>query len=265
MDQVTARTPDDDEVASFGYRQQFVRSLRHFESFAVAFSFISITTVFTALGVMLGVAALTITLSVMGGLEASLRQRVLAVTPQIEIQSYRGAVTDYTAPGQRAKHRPEGHQKCDQKSERGDQPRDDFRLLGVVVGFPGHFHVELGIRCERILELCKRAGRIEPDVHRLKRVAAIVSRLQHLRVAPDLRFRRPAVRPGPVRPDPVPGVGPASLTLSSATGRRPVGTALDIGTGCGVQSLHLSQHATAVTGARAGLRCAGPARTGAGP
>jgi lipoprotein-releasing system permease protein len=60
-------------------------------------AFISVTTVFTALGVMLGVAALTITLSVMGGLEASLRDRVLAVTPQIEIQSYGGAITDYSA------------------------------------------------------------------------------------------------------------------------------------------------------------------------
>jgi methylase of polypeptide subunit release factors len=56
------------------------------------------------------------------------------------------------------------------------------------------------------------------------------------------------VRPGPVRPDHVLGVGPASLTLSSATVRRPVSTALDVGTGCGVQSLHLSQHAGAVTG-----------------
>ena len=43
---------DDDELLpSFGYRQQFVRSLRHFESFAVAFSFISITTgIFTTYG-----------------------------------------------------------------------------------------------------------------------------------------------------------------------------------------------------------------------
>lgn len=56
------------------------------------------------------------------------------------------------------------------------------------------------------------------------------------------------VRPGPVRPDHVLGVGPASLTLAAATIRRPVGTALDIGTGCGVQSLHLSEHAGGVTG-----------------
>ena len=45
MDQVTTGTvPEDEELTRFGYRQQFVRSLRNFESFAVAFSFISITT-----------------------------------------------------------------------------------------------------------------------------------------------------------------------------------------------------------------------------
>ena len=45
MDQATTGSvPEDEELESFGYRQQFVRSLRHFESFAVAFSFISITT-----------------------------------------------------------------------------------------------------------------------------------------------------------------------------------------------------------------------------
>ena len=35
---------DDAQLDRYGYRQQFVRSLRNFESFAVAFSFISITT-----------------------------------------------------------------------------------------------------------------------------------------------------------------------------------------------------------------------------
>jgi amino acid transporter len=47
VDQVTTGTgsvSEDSELEQFGYRQQFVRSLRHFESFAVAFSFISITT-----------------------------------------------------------------------------------------------------------------------------------------------------------------------------------------------------------------------------
>jgi amino acid transporter len=46
---------DDDLLPRFGYKQQFVRSLRQFESFAVAFSFISITTgIFTTYGFALG-------------------------------------------------------------------------------------------------------------------------------------------------------------------------------------------------------------------
>jgi lipoprotein-releasing system permease protein len=60
-------------------------------------AFISITTVFTALGVMLGVAALVIVLAVMSGFQASLRQRILSLTPQIQIESYAGAISDYKA------------------------------------------------------------------------------------------------------------------------------------------------------------------------
>ncbi len=47
----------------------------------------------------------------------------------------------------------------------------------------------------------------------------------------------------PVRPDFVLGVSSASITLAEMTLRRPVGAALDLGTGCGVQSLHLTRHA----------------------
>jgi lipoprotein-releasing system permease protein len=65
-------------------------------------AFISITTIFTAAGVMLGVAALVIVLSVMGGFEASLRQRILSLTPQVEIQSYGGAISNYAAIQARA-------------------------------------------------------------------------------------------------------------------------------------------------------------------
>jgi lipoprotein-releasing system permease protein len=88
-------------------------------------AFISITTLFTALGVMLGVAALTITLSVMGGLEASLRERVLAVTPQIEIQSYGGAITDYEALVRRA------------RSIAGVTAADPFTVAQAMVGSAG--------------------------------------------------------------------------------------------------------------------------------
>jgi hypothetical protein len=51
----------------------------------------------------------------------------------------------------------------------------------------------------------------------------------------------------PRRDDHVLGVGHAATTLAQLTVRRPVGRALDLGTGCGVQALHLSTHAAAVT------------------
>lgn len=51
------------------------------------------------------------------------------------------------------------------------------------------------------------------------------------------------VRPGPLAADHVLGIGPASVTLAQATPRLPVGRALDVGTGSGVQALHLSGHA----------------------
>ena len=47
----------------------------------------------------------------------------------------------------------------------------------------------------------------------------------------------------PPRDDHVLGPSPASTTLAQLTVRRPVGRALDLGTGSGVQSLHLSDHA----------------------
>lgn len=50
----------------------------------------------------------------------------------------------------------------------------------------------------------------------------------------------------PVRPDFVLGVSSASTTLAQLTVRDPVRRALDLGTGCGVQSLHLARHAESV-------------------
>lgn len=54
---------------------------------------------------------------------------------------------------------------------------------------------------------------------------------------PDLDFR-----PRPTRPDYVLGVSPASTTLAQLTAAQPVERALDLGTGCGVQTLHLATH-----------------------
>ncbi|HKN09292.1 MAG TPA: ABC transporter permease, partial [Pseudomonadota bacterium] len=58
-------------------------------------AFISITTIFTALGVMIGVAALSIVVSVMNGFEENLRERVLSLTPHIQILSFSGSITNW--------------------------------------------------------------------------------------------------------------------------------------------------------------------------
>ena len=51
----------------------------------------------------------------------------------------------------------------------------------------------------------------------------------------------------PVRPDHVLGIGGASATLAAWTPRPAVRTALDVGTGCGIQALHLLGHVDEVT------------------
>ncbi|MDO4918307.1 methyltransferase [Kocuria sp.] len=54
-------------------------------------------------------------------------------------------------------------------------------------------------------------------------------------------------RPGVLRRDHVLGIGGASTTLVQSTPRRPVERALDLGTGCGIQTFHLLAHADHVT------------------
>jgi methylase of polypeptide subunit release factors len=58
----------------------------------------------------------------------------------------------------------------------------------------------------------------------------------------------------PVADDHVLGVNAASSTLAQLTVRRPVERALDLGTGCGVQALHLSRHCTTVVATDVNLR-----------
>lgn len=53
-------------------------------------------------------------------------------------------------------------------------------------------------------------------------------------------------RPGPLAREHVLGIGAAALTLAQATPRALVARALDIGTGCGVQALHLGRHSATV-------------------
>ncbi|KQX73881.1 methyltransferase [Aeromicrobium sp. Root472D3] len=50
-------------------------------------------------------------------------------------------------------------------------------------------------------------------------------------------------RQAPMDPSYVLGISEASSSLAQLTIREPIGRALDLGTGCGVQALHLAQHA----------------------
>lgn len=63
-------------------------------------------------------------------------------------------------------------------------------------------------------------------------------------VASDLAAHQ---RPGVLRHDHVLGIGQASTTLVQSTIRRHVDRALDLGTGCGIQTFHLLQHSKHVT------------------
>ncbi|WP_245906743.1 DUF7782 domain-containing protein [Mycolicibacterium palauense] len=73
-----------------------------------------------------------------------------------------------------------------------------------------------------------------------------------------------AMRAGPVGRDHVLGIGGASVSLARAVIRRPVARALDLGTGCGIQALHLDAHSDVVvatdTNARALALAAATAR-----
>lgn len=62
---------------------------------------------------------------------------------------------------------------------------------------------------------------------------------------------------GPLRTDHVLGVGGASATLASWTPRAAIDRALDLGTGCGVQALHLSGHARRVVATDLSARALG--------
>ncbi|WP_029289798.1 methyltransferase [Cellulomonas sp. HZM] len=60
-----------------------------------------------------------------------------------------------------------------------------------------------------------------------------------------------------LRTDHVLGVGGASTTLAQVTVRTPVDRVLDLGTGCGIQALHASRHATSVTASDISRRALG--------
>lgn len=89
---------------------------------------------------------------------------------------------------------------------------------------------------ERILSVTDGRMRALVDVRPYGDAGYLVSDL-----TPGLDGRKPVTHPSYVL-----GASPASMTLTQITMREKVSRALDLGTGCGVQSLHLADHADEV-------------------
>ncbi|GLZ76208.1 SAM-dependent methyltransferase [Actinorhabdospora filicis] len=84
---------------------------------------------------------------------------------------------------------------------------------------------------------------VRPLVDAEGRAAVSLEFYEDFRVLSDL----PAAPGRDLDGEHVLGVGGASATLAASTLREPVGSALDVGTGCGVQALRLAGHAARVT------------------
>ncbi|HEY9482831.1 MAG TPA: methyltransferase [Micromonosporaceae bacterium] len=112
----------------------------------------------------------------------------------------------------------------------GDQPESEAAVAGAFAPLPLDDAVAAGL-VERVSGGLRAGLDLEPYGDAWWVVSDLPS----------------GARPGPLRPDHVLGVGNASTTLADAVIRTPVGSALDLGTGCGVQALHLSTHAQRIT------------------
>lgn len=120
-----------------------------------------------------------------------------------------------------------------------------FFLLGQVLE-PAELEAALGTgTCDLLMELglaeTAGTGSLQASVDVRPHAADDGTELY---VASDLGAHQ---RPGVLRKDHVLGIGHASLTLAQFTERTPVERALDVGTGCGIQTFHLLAHARHVT------------------
>jgi methylase of polypeptide subunit release factors len=101
------------------------------------------------------------------------------------------------------------------------------------------------------LDGLERLGLVERGAGEVRPLVRIVPH-DELLIASDRR-----VRGGASRPDHVAGVHGPSLTLSHLTVRRPVDTALDVGTGCGIQAILAARHSGRVVATDVNARALG--------
>ncbi|MFI7482822.1 methyltransferase [Kocuria sp. M1R5S2] len=145
----------------------------------------------------------------------------------------------------------------------GSPGRPDRGLAGLVVLFLLGRTVPSDVLAEASVdpELLALLGLVEPAEGGLRTTVDLRPHASddggELYVASDLGESQ---RPGALRRDHVLGIGQASITLAQTTDRRPVGRALDLGTGCGIQAFHLLAHARHVTATDVSDRALGFAR-----
>jgi methylase of polypeptide subunit release factors len=95
------------------------------------------------------------------------------------------------------------------------------------------------------LDAADRLGLVAREVDLVRAVADVRPHDDDFYVVCDLGSGMDG-RIRPVAVDHVLGIGGASMSLAELTVRHEVGSALDLGTGCGVQAFHLSRHADTV-------------------
>src|SRR5262249_42674006 len=69
-------------------------------------AFISLITIISMLGVMIGVLTLNVVLAVMTGFEEDLRDRILGFNPQVIVLGTSGTISDYTGVAGRLRQLP---------------------------------------------------------------------------------------------------------------------------------------------------------------
>lgn len=86
-------------------RYEFFISLRYLRAKRQE-AFISLITIISTMGVMIGVMVLNITLSIMTGFEEDLRDRILGFNPHVVLSSFNGAIAGYPQVVQQAEQLP---------------------------------------------------------------------------------------------------------------------------------------------------------------
>src|SRR2546428_5707384 len=88
-----------------------------------------------------------------------------------------------------SEHRPNGHDERDESAQTGNERGHPGGLLGVIIHFARHVHIQSWIGSDRVLELLQRSGRSEVYGDRLKKsVGPFIGPAEQMRIGPNFRI-----------------------------------------------------------------------------